>query len=197
MEILADYSKIYKWMKDHDYIICADGGVKHSNAMNIIPNLIVGDLDSATPTLLEKYNELGVTVERFPTEKDVTDTQIAVDLAMSMGADEILLIGALGDRWDHSYANVMLLYRMAKRGITGWIIGDKNIITICNSILRLEGEKDQLLSLLPFGGNVHIQSTFGLKYPISDEILTKDYPLGISNVFADENVEVIIKKAGF
>lgn len=190
---IDDYSKIQEYIKDDSYIICADGGVRHSSYMDITPNLIVGDLDSASNSIVEKFKKVGTQVCTFPTEKDATDTQIAVDRAIDMGASEIVLAGALGDRWDHSYANVMLLYRIAQHDIDGYIIDTKNIITISNSILKLYGERGQLLSLLPFGGEVHIESTSGLKYPIFNKILYMDYPLGVSNVLTSSKAQITIK----
>lgn len=190
---VQNYTWFESFIEGFDYIICADGGIRHSNAMNIIPNLVVGDLDSAPAFLLDEYEERGVKIDRFPAEKDYTDTQIAVDRAMEMGAKEIILIGCLGDRWDHSYANVMLLYRIAKHGIIGWILDDKNILTISDSKLELCGNRGQILSLLPFGGDVYIESTTGLKYPIIEKTLYMNYPLGVSNVLIDKKVEIIIK----
>lgn len=191
---IENYSHMKRELEEYDYIICADGGIRHSSAMGMVPDLIVGDLDSASSSMLEKYKDMGVPAQRFPTEKDATDTQIAVDSAMEMGADEIVLVGALGGRWDHSYANVMLLYRMATRGISGCVMDAKNKITISNKVLEFSGEKGQLLSLLPFGGPVHIMSTCGLKYPIRDKILTMDYPIGVSNEFIGESVKITIKE---
>ncbi|HHW69798.1 MAG TPA: thiamine diphosphokinase [Clostridiales bacterium] len=191
---IDDYSYIKKEYKNFDYIICADGGLRHSDVVDIVPDLIVGDLDSVSYSVLKKYKNMGVPTQKYPTEKDVTDMQIAVDNAIQMGADEIVLCGALGDRWDHSYANVMLLYRIAKKGISGWIIDNKNKITISDRELEFNGKKGQILSLLPFGGSVNIKNTSGLKYPIRNKILSMDYPIGISNEFIDERVKITIHK---
>lgn len=190
---VQNYTCLKSLIGDYDYIICADGGIRHSNAMNIIPDLVVGDLDSAPAFLLDQYEEKGVKIERFPAEKDDTDTQIAVDRAIELGGKEIILIGALGDRWDHSYANMMLLYRIVRRGIKGWIVDDKNIVTMSDSQIELFANRGQILSLLPFGGDANIESTVGLKYPIFQKTLYMNYPIGVSNVFIDDQAEVIVK----
>lgn len=191
---LEDHGYVKGLIGGYDYIICADGGIRHCDAMDISPNAIVGDLDSISTTLLDEYRDRGVEIDRYPTEKDDTDTQIAVDMAIEMGATKIYLLGALGDRWDHSYANVMLLYRIIKNGIEGWILDDKNIITISDSKLRLSAEPGQLLSLLPFGGDAQVASSKGLKYPLKGLRLDMNYPIGMSNEFTDTNVEIIVSR---
>ncbi|NMA95628.1 MAG: thiamine diphosphokinase [Clostridiales bacterium] len=191
---VKDYAYIRNLIGNFDYIICADGGVRHCNEMGLIPNFIIGDMDSAPREILDGYKEAGARIKIVPTEKDDTDTQLAVDKAIEMQPKEIILVGALGDRWDHSYANIMLLYRILKSGIRGHLLDDKNIITLSNTILHLKGQKGQVLSLLPFGGDVHILNSSGLKYPLNKKTLYTDYPLGMSNVFIDENVIIEIDK---
>ncbi|NMA95662.1 MAG: thiamine diphosphokinase, partial [Clostridiales bacterium] len=101
---VKDYAYIKSLIGDVDYIICADGGVRHCSEMGLVPNFIIGDMDSAPAELIAGYKKAGIDIEIVPTEKDDTDTQLAVDKAIEMWPEEIILVGALGDRWDHSYA---------------------------------------------------------------------------------------------
>ena len=165
-------------------------GARHLEKLNIKADLLVGDFDSISPSLLKKYREMGVSIQTYPLEKDWTDTQIAVDIAIDKGPDFVYLRGALGSRWDHSYANIMLLYRLEQRGIRGKILHSNNTIEMSNDVLKIEGRIGQTISLLPFSQDVLIESTQGLVYPLNDSVLTLDYPIGVSNVFKEEHARI-------
>ena len=173
-----------------DLVICADGGARHLEKLGIIPDLLVGDFDSIDPLLLERYREAGIKVQSYPKEKDWTDTQIAVDIAIERDADDVWIIGALGSRWDHSYANIMLLYRLEQRGIRAKILHSNNTIEMSMDILEIQGVVGQTVSLLPFSQDVLIKSTQGLAYPLNNAVLTLDYPIGISNVLIEEQATI-------
>ena len=185
---LGDVDYIEEHLPEWDLIICADGGARHLEKLNLRPNILVGDFDSISPTLLQKYKEMDITVEPYPREKDWTDTQIAVDLAIDKGADWVYIIGGLGSRWDHSYANIMLLYRLAKKGVRAKILPINNTIEIANDILEIRGQVGQTLSLLPFSQDVIVEFSQGLVYPLDNLTLALDFPLGISNILKKEKV---------
>lgn len=109
----------------YDYIICSDGGANHAYSMNIVPDYIIGDLDSVNENIIEYYKSKKVKFEKFPTKKDETDTELCIELSDKLKAKEIHLIGALGGRIDHTIANINLLYYIRKRGITPKIISEK------------------------------------------------------------------------
>jgi thiamine pyrophosphokinase len=100
-----------------DMTYCADGGLRHAKAIGIVPDLIIGDFDSVVAALLSEYRGLGVPTERLPAEKDYTDTEMAVARAVRDGCRAILILGALGARIDHTYANLQLIYKYTLRGI--------------------------------------------------------------------------------
>lgn len=190
---LGNLDYIKKNSLDWDFIICADGGARHLEILGLNPNLLVGDFDSISPQLLKKYEELGTSILKYPSQKDWTDTQLAVDIAIDKGAGVVDIIGALGNRWDHSYANVMLLYRLEKRGISARILNSNSTLLMSKDILEIKGRIGQVLSLLPFGGDVFIKSSHGLAYPIEDLNMTMDCPMGVSNVLERENARVKVK----
>ncbi|MDI3534874.1 MAG: thiamine pyrophosphokinae [Thermosediminibacterales bacterium] len=177
-----------------DYIICADGGLRHAVELDIIPDLIVGDLDSAKPEQVEEMAAKGVTVLRYPSKKDKTDTHIAVDLAVEKGAQEILLIGAMGDRFDHTLANLFLLSSVAEKGIKVRMLNEKNDVYIITDKVSLNGKKGDLVSLLALTPEVTGVTTKGLYYPLEKASLTIGFPVGISNVFVEEKVEINVEK---
>ena len=106
--IVNDYNKTKEIIEkeNYDYIIGADGGCNHLNAMGIVPNYIIGDLDSINKSLIEYYESKNVTFKKFPTHKDQTDSEICVHLAKTLNATKIDFIGALGGRIDHALANI-------------------------------------------------------------------------------------------
>jgi len=190
----VDYTEnIRKAIPRIDYIICADGGIKHLSKFNLWPDLIVGDLDSAEIHALEYYINSGVKLKRFSPDKDKTDTHIAVECAVEAGAKHVTLLGALGSRFDHSYANIMLLYRMRKSGMKAKIIDNHNHIVLSEEVIEIEGDEGQLLSVLPFGGEAFIAETHGLKYPIINRVLPLDDPYGVSNVLSMPKAVIEVK----
>ncbi|WP_165000661.1 thiamine diphosphokinase [Xylanivirga thermophila] len=189
---MGDISGIKDAIKSYDYIICADGGARYAYAGGIIPDVILGDFDSLPEDILEYYKTKDILIKTYPKEKDETDSQIAVDMAISMGADRVTLIGALGSRLDHSYANIMLLCRLKNHGIDGCIIDSNNIITVSNDVLIINGEIGGYVSLLPLGEDTYIEYTKGLRYPIFDKKLPLDFPYGISNEFIENTAMVKI-----
>ena len=111
--MVEDYDSLRRWLQPEDYLICANGGTRHCIALGITPHAIVGDIDSADPTVLADFARQGVDIERHPPAKDQTDLELALERAIRDGAGEILLLGALGGRLDQTLAN---LHIVAQRG---------------------------------------------------------------------------------
>ncbi len=187
---IKDIQKVKAMLPQVDYVICADGGVRHARELGVVPDLIVGDFDSLPDEVLREYSMAGIPIKRYPADKDKTDMQIAVDTAVDMGASQVFLVGAFGSRWDHSYANMLMLYRLARRGIKAQILDSHNVVMVSSGKVEIEGEIGQTLSLLPLSGDVRILRTDGLKYPIVDGILPLDFPYGVSNVLVKPRAEV-------
>jgi len=190
---IVKHEKLKNVIPAADFIICADGGIKHMSKLGLMPDLIVGDFDSAKKDQLDYYINSGVKLQKFSADKDQTDTHIAVEYAIEAGATNVTFLGALGSRFDHSYANIMLLYRLMKSGINAKIIDAHNHIAISSGIIEIEGNVGQILSLLPFGVNACIAETQGLKYSITNRDLPLDDPYGISNIFASPKAVITIK----
>lgn len=190
---LGDIDFISRNSPDWDFIIGVDSGADHLKALALKPHLLVGDFDSISPSLLRDYESLGVPIQSYPSKKDWTDTHLAVDIAIDKGASNIYIIGALGGRWDHSYANVMLLYGLAKKGIEAKILNSNNTLSISRDALDIQGRPGQIVSLLPFAGDAWIKSTKGLAYPADNLKMTMNYPIGISNVLVNSEARVEIE----
>src|SRR5690554_12141 len=119
---LGNVSKLRSILPTFDLVVCCDGGIRHLDDLALTPDLIIGDFDSVDPVLLDTYRKCGVKIKTFPAVKDETDTELAAQAVIEAGADEVVLLGALGSRWDHSYANVMVLVKLVKRGIDAMIL---------------------------------------------------------------------------
>lgn len=189
---INDYGKIKNCIKSSDYIISVDGGATHLRKMGIVPDILIGDFDSANSEDLNFFIEQGVEVHRFPAEKDMTDSELAIEKALDEGADELLFIGAMGSRADHSFANILLLKKLLDLGIEASIVNENNRIYMFNSTFsmsRLEGYK---LSLIPISEKVTGVTTKGLKYPLNNAAMDLGTSWGVSNEFCEDTVTVAI-----
>ncbi|AGB19124.1 thiamine diphosphokinase [Thermoanaerobacterium thermosaccharolyticum] len=186
----SDY--IRKLINNCDYVICADGGANIAYKLGIVPNLIIGDLDSADKQIIDYYKKNGVQVDKYPTEKDETDTQLATLKAIELGTDEIIYIASIGSRFDHSIANLSLLLYLLKRNVKGIIASEKNEIHLIDRSLELEGKIGDIVSLIPYSTDVKGIYTDGLYYSLSGQDMPLDMPYGISNVFINNKIKIKI-----
>ena len=190
---IEDYSYYYKYISEAELIICADGGAAHAQKMGVTPHILVGDFDSISDTVLDFYKSSGVEIIKFPAEKDMTDTEIALDLAIDRGFRTIILLGALGTRMDHSLANVFLLKRLLNRGIKGIIANEYNEMAVIKDRIELQREQGVKVTLLPLSEAVEGVTTKGLYYPLDNATLELGSSLGVSNEFAADTAEVTVK----
>jgi thiamine pyrophosphokinase len=174
-----------------DSIICADGGTRHAFNMNIIPNIIIGDLDSSKDEYIEYYSSRNVPIIKYSSDKDKTDTHICLEYAMEQ-YDEILILGATGSRLDHTLGNISILKLAAEKGKTACIIDENNELYVVKDSIKLEGNKGDLLSLLPLSSRVEGINLKGVLYPLQDSVMEIGNPYGVSNKFAENTAELTI-----
>jgi thiamine pyrophosphokinase len=169
-----------------DLIVAADGGSGHLARWGIAPHVVVGDLDSLPPEA-----PLGA-AERHPAEKDQTDTELAVDRAIAAGADEVIVLGALGGpRADHAVANVLLLARDRGTRRVRLVRGATSMRVIrADERADLAGAEGELVTLLAVGGDAAGVRTDGLRYPLRSETLHLGSSRGVSNVIARRGASV-------
>lgn len=164
-----------------DLVIAANGGSVHLERWGIDPHLIVGDLDSLDPETRSRISRLQV--ERHPAEKDKTDTELAVDRALAAGADEVVLLGALGgSRLDHAVANTMLLALEHVSPRVRLVRGRLSMRVIHGGQrAELLGREGDLVTLVAIGGDALDVVTAGLRYPLRSETLRLGSSRGVSN----------------
>jgi thiamine pyrophosphokinase len=177
--------------EDYKYIICADGGAKHLYKLNIIPNYIIGDLDSLEESIIGYYKSKGVSFKKFPQRKDETDTQLCIHLAKDLGVSDIHLIGALGGRIDHTIANVNLMYYVKAIGINPIIKNSEEDIYIIESeSININGKKGDIISIIPIREDVKGVTLEKLEYPLKDATIKFGNPIGISNVMRSNECSI-------
>jgi thiamine pyrophosphokinase len=180
-----------KALAEADMLIAADSGAATALRLGYVPAYIVGDFDSLDTLLVEQARASGSRIISAAVEKDETDTELAVQLAIEQGATQITLLGALGgERFDHAIANVFLLagfdtvpIRIIDGTSTCWLLRSPGHITI-------HGQSGDLLSLLPLTGDATGIRTQGLYYPLHGETLRFGKPRGVSNTLIAERAEV-------
>lgn len=191
---IENYDKIKKYLEGSSLIICADSGIEHAFNMGIIPDLLVGDMDSISPAALEKAKKLGIEMQNVPSEKDFTDTQLALDTALARGAREAVLLGGLGDRPDHGLANIFLMVSFKKRGLEFKLAGENWEMFLIDEETEIRGKEGDILSLIPISPEVKGVETEGLYYPLKGETLFMGPARGISNVFLGNTAKVSVKQ---
>ena len=176
----------------YSMIIAADNGLTTADRLNIPLDFIVGDFDSVPHEILEKYQNKSTPIETFPTEKDKTDTQIAIELALMHNPSEIDIIGATGSRLDHVLANVHLLVLPLQVGVRACMFDTNNKIYLMKESFHLTKAKQYgtYVSLLPFTEQVSGLTLKGFKYPLNQIVLIAGSSLGISNEIIEEEAKV-------
>ena len=175
-------------VKPDDYVICADRGYEFASLAGVEPNLIVGDFDSYK----EKISASCEIVKLNP-RKDDTDTIHSIDLAFEKGFTDFILLGALGGRTDHTFANITSLLYIADKGGRGVLLSEKERIELLNKgEYFYEKYCGKTFSLFPFGCESVCVSYRGVEYPLERYNLKSSVPLGISNVFTSEKSKIKI-----
>ena len=182
------------WSEGIDLVIAADGGARHAERLGRRLDRWVGDADSIGEEGLARLREAGVATERHPVDKDETDAELAVRTAAAAGVGRLTILGALGgERIDHELGNLWLLAMPELDGIAAVLLDAAARIRLAGpGRIDLRGRVGDLVSLLPFGGDVAGITTNGLRYPLRDEPLVAGPARGLSNVrdAADASVEV-------
>lgn len=189
------------WDADVGLVIAADGGARHAAALDLRIDRWVGDGDSIDPLLLDALRSDGTVIDRSPTDKDASDTELAVATAVALGADRITILGALGGpRLDHALANLALLSLPALTGLDARILTATDRVRLLTAsddraptTLDLPGPVGGLVSLLPVGADAVGVTTAGLRYPLADERLRLGLSRGLSNVRTSPAARVTLR----
>ena len=170
-----------------DYVIAADGGLRHTQALGIVPAEILGDFDSLG------YVPEGARV--YPVEKDDTDAMLAARRGLELGLREFVFYGALeGPRLDHTVANFQTLQFLADRGARGFLVGRDILVTVVkNGSLTFPAGAEGNLSVFCLGPDARGVTERGLYYGLTNGVLTAGFPLGASNHFTGEQAVISVE----
>jgi len=173
-------------------VIAADRGAQYCLRSGILPDLVVGDMDSLSAGVQDELISNNIEIRRFDCRKDMTDTQIAVDAAIEKGADEIEILAGTGSRFDHSLANVHLLFRAMKQGIKAKIITGMHEIFLIERKAMIVNEAGAVVSFLPLGHYAKGITLKGFEYETDNIDMDISFPIGVSNVICSNSAEVIV-----
>lgn len=179
----------------YDYLICADGGLEKVSNYGIIPDIIIGDFDSVDGNVLKQY-ESKIPVKKFPSEKDFTDMELAVELAISKGYKNIILTGASGSRLDHTLGNILLMEKYFKNGVSISIIDNNNEMKIIsdNAELFIEYKEGYYISIIPITESIQGLCLEGFKYNLDNVDVKRGSTLCISNQIKDNKGKITLRK---
>ena len=175
-----------------DLVICADGGAQQALALGLLPQVVVGDLDSFDESLLLRLEKMHCQFIVHPTRKDETDLELALRYAIDIGVGEILILGALGGRIDQTLANVLLLALPGLRSIRAKILDGRQEVFLVRDEALVEGQVGDILSLLPLTEQVTGIYTEGLEYPLKNGTLYLGPARGVSNTLTTPQARVRI-----
>lgn len=180
-----------------DFIIAVDGGMRYLMAIDIAPNLWVGDMDSSDfkATLQNKHADWldNVEIARFPVEKDMSDTELAIDLAIENGATEMILMGMLGGRVDHMLLNISLLVSLNRKGIPAYIEDEAQRLFLIDKSISFDNLQGCLLSIVPIT-DLEGVTIEGCYYPLDKAQIKLGATVGLSNIINSDKVTVSVSK---
>lgn len=183
---IKSYSDLPINPHEEDLIICADSGIHHCINMQLSPHIWVGDFDSANLEYFSKLQLLRDTdIVRLSPDKDDTDTEHALHIAMDMGFKNIIVVGGFGGRLDHTFANAFLAEKAYKKGVTLIVTDEKNILHYLeNSTLRIIKNNFKYVSIIPL--ETSVVSCSGFRYPLNKEVIHRGPARCVSNELVDD-----------
>ncbi len=167
-----------------DLVVAADSGLAHAAALGLNPHEIIGDFDSVSADLLDRYPDLKQ--HRHRRDKDETDTELGIELLRDNGAQTIHVIGGGGGRLDHLYAIISLFHR--ENPPDHWYTHREHIAHISGD-MKFSMKPGKRVSFFPLGKGPVTMSSSGLKWSL-DPLQWQPGDFGISNIVTDENVEI-------
>lgn len=172
---IARYDKVKSYLRAGDYCVFCDSGLRHREALGLVPDLIVGDFDSHPDPCLP------VETITLPREKDDTDTVYAVKEAVKRGFEDFLLLGVVGGRFDHSLGNVAILLYLDALNKRGMIVDDYSEMELISRHAAEVGPEFPYFSLLNISGTARGITLENAKFPLEDAEIRCEYQYGVSN----------------
>lgn len=180
-------------LRPDDALIAADGGARHCMALALSPAVVIGDFDSLSEAELAALQSNGAEIIRHPSNKDETDLELALLHAKQIGATEVVVLAALGARWDQTLANILLLTHPKLSSMHIELVEGRQRIYAIKAQGVIRAQPGDIVSLIPVGGDASGVITDGLKFPLNNETLYFGTTRGISNVLLNSQARVEVK----
>ena len=175
-----------------DLVIAADSGYQNAVKLSVSPDIVVGDFDSLRQNLPGNVEKMQV-----PAEKDFTDSQLAVDIALKKGATEMVIVGGLDGRLDHTLSNLAILESLWHDGVRAVIAdGNKRARYIESTSELVPNLGYRYLSIIAADKKVKGVSIDGCKYPLKNATLRRDYQYTVSNEIEKNCALISVKRGG-
>lgn len=190
---LPNLEKARQLFRPDDFILCADGGTRHALTLGLTPNVVIGDLDSVTDEERRKMKELDVEIIQHPADKNETDLELAINYSLTLNPVQILILAALGGRMDQTLANIALLANLQLSTFNLKLIDGVEEIFFCRDKVKVEGRSGDIVSLIPWLGEVTGVFTENMRWHLHHETLYPDKTRGISNEMIADTATVSIE----
>lgn len=177
------------YAEEYDQIIAADGACNWLLSYGVTPDVIVGDMDSVAPDVLQAMRKSTAKIVTAKREKDETDMMLAAMYGVKeLHPEEAAIFGGLGGRLDHAYGNFQVLLYLLNNGIEATLIDDSVTIQLVRGRGIVSGDVGATVSILPFMGKCTVTGEAGaFQYPLDHLCLPEDFPIGLSNVLMKKN----------
>jgi thiamine pyrophosphokinase len=189
---LPDLEKARTIVRADDTLIAADGGTRHALALGLKPDLIIGDLDSITEEERQKMENDGVRIAKYSRDKNETDLELAIQYALEVKPEQIIIIAALGGRLDQTLANLALISDIRFAQLDVRLDDGVEEAFFCRDRVQVQGKNGDVVSLIPWQGAVTGIRTENLKWPLHNETLHPEKSRGVSNEMTGDTARIEI-----
>jgi thiamine pyrophosphokinase len=185
---------LVKMIKESSLVVAADSGAEHLLRAGRVPDAVIGDLDSCDKGIIDRIKDTKCEFIKLEEEKDLTDTEAAIDYCIRLGYENIDVTCAVeGKRLDHLFGNVFLLPKYTEKGIKVRLYDDGGrYLEVINDEIDIHGKVGTFVSLIPLAGEVIGVTTKGLKYELDNATLSQGNTLGISNKISSTPAKVTL-----
>ena len=190
--ILPDLAAARRLIRPDDLILAADGGTRHALDLGLTPSIVIGDLDSVTVNL-QPLIESGTKIIQHPRDKNETDLELAFQHALTLNPEQIIILAALGGRLDQTLGNIALVSNVQRSTSNVRLDDGIEEVFFCHDEYTIKGTSGDIISLIPWQGEVTGIVTTGLKWPLQNEILYPQKTRGISNEMMNDTATIQIK----
>ena len=187
---LKEHIKDLVHTESADLLLCADTAYLAADAEGVTPHIVIGDFDHGAASALEGRDD----IIRVPCEKDDTDTMLCIKYAIEKGADSLTILGGIGGRLDHTFANLQALAYAEKQGAFAVLKNGKNEAFLISKPVRIPKKDGWYLSVFAYDGVCEGVSILGTKYEVENVSLDTNFPLGVSNEITSDFATLDVKK---